>query len=613
MTYRFSRFASLTLAFALIAACGGGKSDSPASPPVAPTLTLSANPASIPGGESSLLSWNATNATSCTASGGWSGAKATSGSESTGTLTTSTTYTLTCMGPGGSVSDSASVSILGAPEITLTATPSIVMSGGSSTLSWSATNVTACTASAVPATTTWSGSQSLAGSKSTGALTTTTDFSLSCTSANGTTARTVRVAVGPTSSIFPLHTESGKRFLIDAQGHPFLIQADAAWSLIVQLTAAQAETYLEDRRAKGFNAVLVNLIEHEFADSPPKNKAGDAPFLSAGDYATPNPAYFAHAEDVLDIAESKGILVMLTPSYMGYGGGSQGWYQEMSANGATKLRAYGQYLASRFASHDNILWVHGGDYNPPEKNLLRAIVEGIRDVDTTGRWQHTFHGARNTSALGFLDASDTWLTVNNIYTDDSNIVSKAFTEYARSTMPFFLIEANYEGEGQDGLGVRRQAYQAVLSGAGGQTMGNNPIWLFGPGWPTALNSDGSRTVVKLNALLESFGDNWTLLAPDQGNTFLTSGQGSGGTRAPASLAVNGSFGVIYSSSGSPLNVNLARLNGPNARASWYDPGNGTFSTISGSPFPAIGSRSFSPPASNSEGDSDWVLVLESVP
>ncbi len=31
--------------------------------------------------------------------------------------------------------------------------------------------------------------------------------------------------------------------------------------------------------------------------------------------------------------------------------------------------------------------------------------------------------------------------------------------------------------------VRTQAYQAVLSGAGGHIMGNNPVWQFGSGWP----------------------------------------------------------------------------------------------------------------------------------
>jgi hypothetical protein len=76
-----------------------------------PTLSLSASPTSVSAGASSTLTWSSTNTTSCTASGGWVGTKAISGSASTGALVASSTYTLTCTGAGGSASASASVSV----------------------------------------------------------------------------------------------------------------------------------------------------------------------------------------------------------------------------------------------------------------------------------------------------------------------------------------------------------------------------------------------------------------------------------------------------------------------------------------------------------------------
>ncbi|MEO5635270.1 MAG: S8 family serine peptidase [Candidatus Paceibacterota bacterium] len=78
------------------------------SPP--PTLSLSANPTSITSGQSSTLSWSSTNAASCTASGGWSGVKTTSGSELVAPTQT-TSYTLSCTGTGGTVSQSATVTL----------------------------------------------------------------------------------------------------------------------------------------------------------------------------------------------------------------------------------------------------------------------------------------------------------------------------------------------------------------------------------------------------------------------------------------------------------------------------------------------------------------------
>jgi hypothetical protein len=76
----------------------------------APVINLSAT-SSVPAGGSTTLNWTATDASACTASGGWSGSKSVSGSTSVGPLSTETTYTLTCTGIGGSSTQSVTVSI----------------------------------------------------------------------------------------------------------------------------------------------------------------------------------------------------------------------------------------------------------------------------------------------------------------------------------------------------------------------------------------------------------------------------------------------------------------------------------------------------------------------
>jgi hypothetical protein len=76
----------------------------------APTCSISANPTSILNGQYSTLNWTSQNATSCTASNAWSGAKSLSGTQSVSPSSYST-YTLTCTGAGGSVDCSASVSV----------------------------------------------------------------------------------------------------------------------------------------------------------------------------------------------------------------------------------------------------------------------------------------------------------------------------------------------------------------------------------------------------------------------------------------------------------------------------------------------------------------------
>lgn len=81
----------------------------------APTLNFSADASSIAFNSATNLRWSTTNANSCTASGGWSGAKATSGVQSTGLLTSSKNFTLTCSGPSGSVTKSYYISVANEP------------------------------------------------------------------------------------------------------------------------------------------------------------------------------------------------------------------------------------------------------------------------------------------------------------------------------------------------------------------------------------------------------------------------------------------------------------------------------------------------------------------
>jgi hypothetical protein len=161
-----------------------------------PTLTFSASPTTINSGQSSTLSWSATNATSCTASGGWTGTKSTAGSQSV-SPTATTTYTLACTGAGGTTTKSATVTVSGAnppPTVTFSASPTTIASGQSSTLTWSATNATSCTASGG-----WTGTESTAGSQSVSPTATTT-YTLACTGPGGTTSKSATVTVSDTTS-----------------------------------------------------------------------------------------------------------------------------------------------------------------------------------------------------------------------------------------------------------------------------------------------------------------------------------------------------------------------------------------------------------------------------
>jgi hypothetical protein len=120
-------------------------------PPAVPTLTLGSSSVAV--GSSTTLAWSSVSATSCTASGAWSGTLATSGSETiTPAAVGPQTYTLTCSNLGGP-SASANVTLTATPETTTPAAPTLTLGASSipadttTTISWSSVNASSCTAS----------------------------------------------------------------------------------------------------------------------------------------------------------------------------------------------------------------------------------------------------------------------------------------------------------------------------------------------------------------------------------------------------------------------------------------------------------------------------------
>jgi hypothetical protein len=139
-----------TLSAGSLTLTGCGGSSTGGSTGEAPSVSLTASPSAVDAGGQTTLSWDSSNASSCTASGGWSGAQPTSGSTSTAALSATTNYTLTCSGAGGSKSASATVTVMGAAAftvkprvapLTLSQTQQFT-AAGSASLTWSVDGVT---------------------------------------------------------------------------------------------------------------------------------------------------------------------------------------------------------------------------------------------------------------------------------------------------------------------------------------------------------------------------------------------------------------------------------------------------------------------------------------
>jgi hypothetical protein len=402
------------------------------------------------------------------------------------------------------------------------------------------------------------------------------------------------------SASYPLRVDGAGRRLVDAQGRPFFVVGDAAWSLIVRLTREEATRYLTDRRARGFNTVLVNLVEHHFGGPP--DRAGDDPFRVPGDFSTTNDAYFDHAEWVVDEANRQGILVLLAPLYLGYEGGVEGWYQEVLRNGAGRCREYGRYVGRRFARHPNVVWIDGGDTWPRSAGEhVDALVAGIKEGDPAHL--HTAHNGPERSAIEDYDRP--WLDVNTTYVHCERVVrvSRLDQTGRARTLPFFHVEGKYENEGADASCLLAQAYYPALMGARGHVFGNRPMWLFDPGWEGALGSAGAGYMAHYAALMQS--RDGASLVPDTRQSIVVGGAGDpeGNDYVAAARSPSGSVLAYVPTSGRRITVDASSVSGASLVAWWFDPFSGRATRIGS--FATGGRLDFTSP-----GGSPWVLVLD---
>lgn len=177
----------------------------------APTVTLSAAPASGTGSVNPRLTWSPTNASSCSASANpanasWTGAKsATASSQNLSGVTVTTIFSITCTNAYGSATANATVTVTpAAPTVTISGSPTTGPAPLTSTVTWSSTGSgNTCNASGG-----WVASN--IGSSGTHSVTTsvTTTITITCTNAGGSGSNAV--TLNPSASNYTLTVSANR-------------------------------------------------------------------------------------------------------------------------------------------------------------------------------------------------------------------------------------------------------------------------------------------------------------------------------------------------------------------------------------------------------------------
>ncbi|MEZ5072514.1 MAG: glycoside hydrolase family 140 protein [Bacteroidales bacterium] len=387
-----------------------------------------------------------------------------------------------------------------------------------------------------------------------------------------------------------LKISDNHKYLVTEDDRPFFWLGGTAWELIHRLNRDEVDRYLADRQSKGFTVVqTVILAELDGLNTP--NAYGEKPLIG-NDPTRINEAYFEHVDYVVEQAARRGIYLGLLPTWgdkyhMAWGVGPEIFTPE-------NARVYGEILGKRYAGHNNIVWILGGDRWPKDGQdsaIVSAMAEGIRAFDS--RHLLTMHPSGAQLASNFFN--DPWLDFDMFQAGhDRTIRDFEYVWKAREVTPLRPVvngEPRYEDHPDrfnalaygwmDDSDVRSSAYWSMLAGAAGYTYGCHDIWqMFDMSrepvngarnvWEAALQLPGSGQLKHLKALLEAFP--WQDMRNDQ--ALLLNENADDTTFILATIGADRDFMLFYTPMGKSVVPDLSRMQASRVKAHWFNPRDG---------------------------------------
>lgn len=451
-------------------------------------------------------------------------------------------------------------------------------------------------------------------------------------------------------------TPDNPHYLQLEDGTPFFWLGDTGWEMLHRLSRDEIRLYLDDRRNKGFNVIQTVLISEFIHMDTPVNFYGDSvfraenplrPLLTPGN-SFMNPEeydFWDHVDFAVQTAIEKGLYLALVATW-------GEWVIPRTDtpifNSEAEAYGYGYFLGNRYKQAPNIIWILGGDRQPPERKegsaLWRAMAEGIAD-GTNGTFKKDgladfsttlmSHHAFASSSTWFH--SDEWIDFHmwgsyHAEIDNARSHQQALSDWKLANpKPTLNAEPCYEGHGINyaiddngyftSTDVRIAAYWSVFSGSMGFTYGAQAIWQFTDygrkrhspktllTWQESLDLPGTFQMGFLKKLVLSRPMN--RLVPDP--SLLSGGQGTCGSYVAAIRGDAHAF--LYIPTGNTITVKMGILSGNQIRAWWFNPRNGKASAIG--VFENTGTQLFEVPGMSEElswlrsgRGCDWVLVLD---
>lgn len=402
----------------------------------------------------------------------------------------------------------------------------------------------------------------------------------------------------------PLMVSDDGHFLKHYNGTPFFWLGETAWLLPQRLNRDEVEFYLDKCKLNGFNVIQVQVLN----DVPSINTYGKFSMTDEFNFANISPngeyGYWNHLDFIVKEAAQRGIYVGMVCIW--------GGLVKSGLMNVEQARLYGTFLAKRYSTDPNIIWIIGGDVtgdnNADEWN---ALALSIKHIDKSHLM--TFHPRGRTSSADWFHHEE-WLDFNMFQSGhrrygqdngDTNYPIPLNTEednwrYAEAAYnkvpckPVLDGEPSYEDIPQGlhdqkeprwkAFDVRRYAYWSVFAGSFGHTYGHNSIMQFlktgvngaygaTKYWYDALNDPGFSQMQYLKKLILAFP--FFERIPDQQVIAGTNGE-----RYDRLIATRGNdYLLVYNYTGREMVIDLTRISGSKKQAWWFNPRNGELEFI----------------------------------
>ncbi|MDJ0572226.1 MAG: glycoside hydrolase family 140 protein [Pleurocapsa sp. MO_192.B19] len=400
-----------------------------------------------------------------------------------------------------------------------------------------------------------------------------------------------------------LKIDSSKRFLVRADGSPFVWIGDTFWKFS-RLTREQRLHLLDDRQSKGYNVVMIRV-----GTGTKGEPAGFSGNLQ------PIESHFQEMDHLVKEAKKRGMYIAI----------ATGWWQIVQDFDADALYKFGKFIGDRYKDDDNIIWLSAGESGGHRRKQelafkrVKSLVQGIRDGDTGNKLltiHADFQRGTSISKMNTLVDFQNWQTSQWCCPDDLprkddrhwTVWEAIAYDYGQSpTKPTFDSEAWYENTNLGGgtpatpYNVRRRAYFSIFAGGFGHSYGGSGIWDATSNFDQALQLEGSTHIGYLSQLLHALGSDFLKLRPTQ--SMIVSGQSSNyDQHIQATSANDGSYALVYTAGTPSFTLDLSPLSSESVSVIWFNPRTKELSR--GNAVTRRNQVNFATP-----GKGDWVLVL----